>query len=176
LLLRRRLLRSFLLLIVLVSAPLFGGSCSFFFVEGPPPPDRRVGLVKCTTGSWAPVTDLVLVAVQALGFFRAATGNEAEYRNDTGISRETGIWLSLGFGTLYTSSAIWGLNGVSACREVKDVEEQQADEDAARARSAAKQARAAAAAAKAAGEAAAAGGSATSKPASQPVPPARAEP
>ena len=163
---------SLLLSLVLVCALASGGACSFVFVEGPPPPERRLGLVKCSTSSAAPVLDLVVVALQVVGFFRAATGNEVEYRSDTGFSRETGIWLSLGFGTLYTSSAIWGFNTVGACRDVKDVEEQAAEEEAARARGAAKQARAAAAAAKAAGDAAAAGSSTASKPASQPAPPA----
>ena len=168
--------RSLLLSLVLVCAQVSGSGCSFVFVEGPPPPARRVGLVKCTTNGAAPVIDLAMVALQVFGFFRAATGDEVEYRTDEGISRETGIWLSLGLGTIYTSSAIWGINSIGACRDVKEVEEQDAEEDAARARSAAKQARAAAAAAKAAGAAAAAGSSAASKPASQPVPPAPAKP
>ncbi len=161
---------------MLVCASLSGSGCSFVFVEGPPPPERRVGLVRCTTSSVAPVIDLVLVAMQAFRFFQAATGDEVEYQNDMGISREIGIWSSLAFGTLYTSSAIWGFNTVSHCREVKDVEEQEAEEDAARARRAAKQAAAAAAAAKAAGDAAAAGGSAASKAAGQPAAPAPTAP
>jgi len=175
LLLRCRLLRSLLLPIVLICAQVSGGGCSFVFVEVPPPPERRVGIVKCTTSSAAPVIDLVLVALQAFGFLRAATGEEVQYRNDTGLSREAGIWLSLGFGTLYASSAIYGFNRISECREVKDVEEREAEEDAARARHAAKQARAAAAAAKAAGEAID-GSSGASKPARRPVPPAPAAP
>lgn len=176
-LLRRRLLGSFLLPVMLAGAPLSGSGCSFAFVEGPPPPERRFGLVKCTSSSVAPVIDLVIAALQVVGFFQAATGDEVEYRNDKGVSRETGIWVSLALGTVYTSSAIWGLNTVGECREVKDAEEQQAEEDAARVRTAAKQARAAAAAAKAAGDAAAAAsGSAAPRPAAQPVVPAPAAP
>ena len=176
-LLRRRLLRSFLLPVMLAGAPLSASGCSFLFVESAPPPDRRVGLVKCTTSSVPPVLDLVVVAMQAFRFFQAATENEVEYRNDRGISPETGIWLSLGVGTLHASSAIWGFNNISHCREAKDVEEQEAEEDAARARAAAKQARAAAAEAKAAGDAAAAAsGSAAPRPAAQPDAPAPATP
>ena len=172
----RSLPSSLVLSLVLVCAQLSSSGCSFVFVEAPPPPERRLGLVKCSTSSAAPVIDLVLVALQVFGFFQAATGDEVESRNDTGVSRETGIWLSLAFGTLYTSSAIWGFNTVSACREVKDAEEEQAEEDASRARGAAKRARAAAAAAKAAGEADIDASSAASKPANQPVPPAPAKP
>ena len=60
---RRRLPRSLLLAIVLICAQVSGSGCSFVFVEVPPPPERRVGIVKCTTSSAAPVIDLVLVAV-----------------------------------------------------------------------------------------------------------------
>jgi hypothetical protein len=162
--------------VMLVCASLSGSGCSFVFVEGPPPPERRVGLVRCTTSSVAPVIDLVLVAMQAFRFFQAATENEVEYRSDKGVSREVGIWSSLAFGTLYTSSAIWGFNTVSHCREVKDVEEQAGVSGGARPPRAAKQAAAAAAAAKAAGDAAAAGGSAASKAAGQPAAPAPTAP
>jgi hypothetical protein len=76
------------------------GGCSFAFVDAPPPP--------CTTSSVAPIADVAIATIAAIGiiYFATSDGDNAEL----GMLVEGG--LAAGFG----ASAYTGFQRVSRCK------------------------------------------------------------
>ena len=97
--------------------------CSYAFVEGPPPPSANAGLVRCTTGMWAPVLDSAVAGLQSVRLLLAANASDADYDYDQAtLSRDWDLGIGIAMLTVFGSSAVFGYLRVTECRAAKDEE------------------------------------------------------
>jgi hypothetical protein len=73
----------------------------------------------CTSSRLAPVADALLTGYETFRVVYAAQASDQDYE-DVPIGRKTDLWLGVGWGAVFLSSAIYGAVMTSRCQRLKE--------------------------------------------------------
>ena len=74
---------------------------------------------RCTSSRLAPVADALLTGYETFRVVYAAQASEQDYE-DSLVNRKTDLWLGVGWGAVFLSSAIYGTIATSRCQRLKE--------------------------------------------------------
>jgi hypothetical protein len=97
---------------ILLSA-VFGG-CSFAFVDGPPKVHKQLPYFECTSSNAWPTVDLVLGGIYGVESAVVLSNNSFASESKTQAA------LAVGVAALFISSAVYGYEKASSCRDARD--------------------------------------------------------